>query len=518
MRITKVLDCVYEQVVGWNPSSGSIKPVHIANGLFRDLTKQYYDTSELIEFAVPGRKGKEPIPSRSFESIVLNVDPKRFPRFADFADQSRKHDFEKLREAVRGVIAADGGGAVMPEAATSSMTLSTPQMISADYNDRKVGRFMAAFLRGPDPENPGNLSQVVERALVEGLDSPRDDISFLVWPLLSQEPSPVKKDNFKIPIFTKRQYQPFVKHLDCAAAQLAEHELKQGNRLATFRRAVEFTCLGLIAYVQAMSSNGKMDQRIPLLLAMDAAKGTRLANASEQTILKLIQEFEGWLASELATRLERGLPLTEGSDDKEKPPKQQPPTPDHLHRGTVRAWLREFTSKDGDRPDAETLAHRLEIYDEAKAVCGTEKTYDVLGETLVRCYIDEYESGGPSEFLRGLATRAGLFFPYGAGRSREKRVRASVHILDVIVKACTPVSGSIPFEAFLDRIWERFGLIAGGRVGTHPTDLELLQSIGIDISPTDLHENSLSLVDHLVDIGLARRYPDNVAYVGKYHA
>jgi hypothetical protein len=55
-------------------------------------------------------------------------------------------------------------------------------------------------------------------------------------------------------------------------------------------------------------------------------------------------------------------------------------------------------------------------------------------------------------------------------------------------------------------------------VCTPPTDLDLLQKNGIDISPTDLHENSLSLVDHLADIGLARRYPDNVAYVGKYNA
>jgi len=43
MRITRVLDTVYETKVGWNPSTGAIKPVHIANGLFRELTHRFYD-------------------------------------------------------------------------------------------------------------------------------------------------------------------------------------------------------------------------------------------------------------------------------------------------------------------------------------------------------------------------------------------------------------------------------------------------------------------------------------------
>ena len=50
MRITRVLDTVYETQVGWNPSTGAIKPVHIANGLFRELTHRVYDTEDVIAF------------------------------------------------------------------------------------------------------------------------------------------------------------------------------------------------------------------------------------------------------------------------------------------------------------------------------------------------------------------------------------------------------------------------------------------------------------------------------------
>jgi hypothetical protein len=38
MRIGEVLDRVYDEEVGWRPVSGAIKPVHIANGMFRALT------------------------------------------------------------------------------------------------------------------------------------------------------------------------------------------------------------------------------------------------------------------------------------------------------------------------------------------------------------------------------------------------------------------------------------------------------------------------------------------------
>jgi hypothetical protein len=46
---------------------------------------------------------------------------------------------------------------------------------------------------------------------------------------------------------------------------------------------------------------------------------------------------------------------------------------------------------------------------------------------------------------------------------------------------------------------------------------ERLVEAGIDVGPTDLKENREALLEHLVDIGLARRYPDNVAYVGRFN-
>ena len=141
-----------------------------------------------------------------------------------------------------------------------------------------------------------------------------------------------------------------------------------------------------------------------------------------------------------------------------------------------------------------------------------------MGETIVQCYLNEYTSGGPRQFLGGVGRKAGIIFPHFQGRSKDKRIRPSVAILDVLVKSCCPTTEPIPFNQFLDRLWKCFGIITGGRMGDTGSDREILLRNGIDVSQTDLEENNLGLISHLVDIGLARRYPDNIAYVGKYHA
>ena len=45
-----------------------------------------------------------------------------------------------------------------------------------------------------------------------------------------------------------------------------------------------------------------------------------------------------------------------------------------------------------------------------------------------------------------------------------------------------------------------------------------LQQLSADVSQADLEENTKAFINYFVDVGLARRYPDNIAYVGRYYA
>jgi hypothetical protein len=514
MRITRVLDTVYDAKVGWNPSTGSIKPVHIANGFFRELTRTVYDTEPIVAFAVPGKKGEPPKPSRTYKALVVERDD---PRLAAFAATEMEARFERLREAVRGVLAADKG--VFPEARLSSLTLTCPQMISADNMDKRVGAFMAALLRGPDPDAPGPLAKLLLSLMAarpEVAAMPRDPISFLVWPLLSHEPEHLKRESRRCPVFESKSLSSFAAHFAAAAESLAAQEKAHGNRLATLERGVQFVCLAVLAHAQALAANGRIAQRPPLLIAMDAQKGSRLATASETSLLRYYESFEAWLGAQLADRIRRGQVVSTVKDPSH--PAEAAPAPESMHRGSVRAWLKTFGDAKGNAPSQEILDDRMAMFEEALAEHGKEQLADVLGATVAGCYYQEYKNGGPRDFLQGIGKQIGLIFPHGAGRSQDKRIRPSVQTLDVLVKACTPTERPIPLDEFLRNLWHRFGLVVHGTLEDDVTVQNVLTAANIDVSPTDLKENRNALVSHLVDVGLARRYPDNVAYVGRFNA
>jgi len=512
MRITRILDTVFETKVGWNPSTGAIKPVHIANGLFRALTHRQYNTEDVVSFAVPGKKGEPPMRDRTFEAMVLKTED---PRLKAFAAPGLEVRFERLREAVRGVLAADK--AVFPSASNSALTLTCQQMISADDMDKHVGEFMAALLRGPEDDGLGALARLLlaQMDTGDGVNVPRDPISFLAWPLLSQEPKHLERDDGRPMLFENKALAPFAKHLIAASDALAAHEEAQGNRLATLQRGVQFVCLAVIAHAQALAAKGKLEKRNPLLLVTSAPKGSRLAIASERSLLRFYEAFEDWLGLELGERIRKGQPVATVKDAKHPSPAQK--APDSLNRNSVRAWLRTFADAKGNAPDADLIESRMSLFEGALAEYGKDNVPDVLGAAAAACYFEEYSGGGPRPFLQGIGKQVGLIFPQAQGRSQEKRIKPSVQTLDVLVKSCTPIGRSVPFDEFLHNMWHRFGIVVQGELDGASAHDQLLE-VGIDVSPTDLKENREAIIEHLVEIGLARRYPDNVAYVGRFDA
>jgi hypothetical protein len=135
MRIGEVFDRIYDEEVGWRPVTGTIKPVHVANGMFRAITRQRHDIARIISFIVWWRKKTEKLPheERSFEKLV--TEQPEGP-FACFREDPRR--FDRARDFVRAILGADG--AVSPDAGYSSLTLTCREMISSDPNDHGLDR------------------------------------------------------------------------------------------------------------------------------------------------------------------------------------------------------------------------------------------------------------------------------------------------------------------------------------------------------------------------------------------
>jgi hypothetical protein len=68
----------------------------------------------------------------------------------------------------------------------------------------------------------------------------------------------------------------------------------------------------------------------------------------------------------------------------------------------------------------------------------------------------------------------------------------------------------MPYRDFLSLLYERYGLLTGGR----PEDSDVLLRAGIDqVTVEDLRENSLALRQQLVAMGWARTFADGVMFV-----
>lgn len=498
MHIGEVLNGVYDDDLGWRPASGSVKPVHLANGLVRALVGRTFDTGALNEVIV-SRKYGAPIEERRLEALLQRDWGEALSAFAADAP-----GFEKARKYLLGVLAADG--AVFPTAESSSLSLTCAQMASRDHNDRGLGEFGFQLLGGAAGSELTRL--LIERLTV---DRPTDPLTIAAWPLLLSEGKQTKPSERPASALKRVHAKAVMAQIREAVTSLATHEEAQGNRLRSLERAVHFVCVATHAHAQAVAADGKLNDRAPALLVTDAVKGGGLARASEQSVALIHERVGQWLSERLADRLranksvsnEEGLELPGSTDGRE-----------------VRKFLRSLgvAKKPHGPPSDAELDERMGAFNEARARFGKGDVAKTLAATLVECYLREYESGGPREALTRLCTRAGLLYPHYQGRSAEKRFQPSSPVLDMLVRACVANGEAIPLDEFLERLWLRFGLIAGDRRNGSWDDGAYLHSHGIPVDPGLLQENTEALVAQFVAMGLARRYPDNVTFIGVGHA
>lgn len=125
-------------------------------------------------------------------------------------------------------------------------------------------------------------------------------------------------------------------------------------------------------------------------------------------------------------------------------------------------------------------------------------------------YVKNEQQGRPKfeEFYRTLALRSGLAQPR-ARRVPAKHFEPQPDTLRVFVLSVLPVAdGFLPLAKLLDRLYEVWGLVFGGR----SQDADLLGQlgyVGLD-QDRDLTPNATALIELLSDLGLATRFSDGL--------
>jgi hypothetical protein len=497
MKIGEILDRVYDEEVGWRPASGSTKPVHVANGLVRALQGGYYDIQRLHELVIWWQKsGEDPGPEHSYQAMVEDSSDDVYDGFRG----SPQH-FDKARKFVHGLLDADKG--IFPSLDHSSYSLTTGRMVTQDSNDHHLGDFAAQLLLQGGENN--SLAEIVRESVA--CDLPEDPITALVWPLLSKQIKPRQLKQRNKGFWKKPLHAEFLHAITDAATDLASHEVRQGNRMRTLQRVVQFACVATHAHAQALAAEGRLKDRSPALLAFVERRRSDIGLASERSAERLYRNFEQWLAMRLGMLIDKGVPLKDGED----------PVPLTLDGRSIRHVMMNIleAKRPHNQPSEQTLKDRMSHFNSAKNIYKTQSPGQILGHALVDIYLQEYAaSGGPRRYLQGLARRVGFLYPHFAGATTEKRFRPSVPVLDMLVRACISAGDSIPLEVLLERLWERFGLVVGGRRDDEWDDVEELASRGLPVDGPALAANTEAFVEELEAMGLAKRYPDGVTFVG----
>jgi hypothetical protein len=495
MHIGQVFNNIYDTAVGWRPASGSIKPVHVANGLLRSVRGRNYNLETISTFLIAHRQGGLPDAKRTFEALK---DDEEFVHLLGHLTDDRS-GFERTRRYAKGLLAADK--AVFPSASASSLSLTSGLMVSRDHNDRGLGAYGATLIS----LGAGSLAQRL-RESVE-VSRPHDPITALAWPLLVDREGQAVRAANSDEFLKKAHNKEFLDQIASAANCLATHTINSKDPLRLVQRTVHFICVATFVHAQALAGRGRLARRPPTLLVSGSPKGSELAIASERSLMFVVDGFQGWLVDELASRIEKGRPVSASEViDRAK-----------LEDGrSVKALLRGIgTATTGHAsPNSRAVDERFELYSAARKQLKDQSPAKVMASALMEMYLQEYESGGPQSFLFALGRKAGFLYPHFQGRSRDKRAMPNARVLEMMVKACVERGEALSLDAFLERLWMRFGCIVGGRLTDEWSDASALANHGLAVEIDMLSENTERFVDELVEMGLARRYPDGVTFVG----
>jgi len=488
----ELLRRIYEEEFGFIPVNASMKPVHVANGLYRRLCGVTYDHKPLagvMRHYVKNQRGGV-VEERLSNSDILD----RYPDMFTDVHGNRPSDekMTRFRSLANETLGADD--AVFPTLA--SFTLSHRKMISSDISDNGAGDFIAAFLTAGQPQAKPAAAALIETLL--GDDT--DPWTTIAWPLLgagAERDSPLagaalERAERAMPLLGtdgSGQFEsPTLRALRLHFERLAAYEELHGAKLATLRRLIMFGVFTLhVHMIRRCGDHLGHGPRPPILLDLFEGRKRSLREASAATLQGALRAIEQVVVHRIRTELG---PLCEGGDAGAYLARLPHDSDTARIRTEYGAHLHG-----GNSLDALTEAYWVAGYEELRV--GSRK-------------------GFPWNALLNLGRRAGYLLPYddrGRGGREHKRYGASAEFAEIIVAATVAPGDPVEFDVFLDRLRDSFGIVVGRRADFEIIRRNDLQPSGalqrsVSVNESDLRANLTAFRDLIVDIGFAKSYAD----------
>lgn len=468
-------DQIMEETLFYSPKI-AIKPVHLANGLFRAVCGAYAEAPDQ-HIAI--------YPKKYTESSVS----------------------EQIRGVLNNILSADS--ALFANARMSSYTLSHVSHITSDDHDRRTGEWLFTVLNYDNGSGPSPALELL-RVLLNQDDRQRsDEISTLTLPLVKSRfelrPVSSRMPNLlpkSLAVNEKGDFSdPLLTSIREGFDRIAEHDKKKasyGSKLDTLRHLVIWGCFAIYLHLANSGSSDKA-KRIPIMLCMADAPSSTLRQASNQSYLWIKRSIDKFLRTAILDKLTKiSSEGIYGAWETDEDIRQQIQA---MQWKTLSGRMRQADIRLVKYPENCLLFYNSYLSDVAN------QSPQTAFANAATDMLDQIVSSSPSDVARGLGTGIGLLSP---GPSPRKRYSAVPDLLEVFIRATIPPGEQWTIDELANYWSGHYGLLFGALGNEN----DQLMNWGVNvIDGSSLYDNTEALTAILEMSGYARRYADGVVFV-----
>jgi hypothetical protein len=449
-----------------------VKPVHVANGLFRELTQQTATPTLLRKAAGGFQTGRSRETTSQFRELL------RERIIAPDTGDVPLERVEQLRAALDLVFHQDR--ALFATGSYYSPTLTHRAHTTADPSHSGTGAFLAQVIRAGAPQTTKTLQAL--------LNSESDNLALLASPLIDPgaPPALAEATSEVERRISASQVLPALQQSFENVSTYAEYL----EKTVLLQRVVTLGSFGLLLHVAQpfRGQDGDEVERLPLFVSSNApCRASREASRATYRLASraMLHAFESSLKAEY---------VSSGQDQED----------DQDYLDLAEQVLFDPTDKNELRS-----LHQFKLdYRAEKA--GDLGAFDSFVRALAPTAIEYVGSSSPSDFFTYLGRLGGICYPR-LGGAGDKYYRPAPQFLDMLVASLLQPQEELMVAAFWERAWEQFGVLCGGR---RDRDADALQAWGIPgLSVAELSANAEGLNSQLDRMGYVRRFPDGVSLV-----
>lgn len=456
---------VFEQILGFRPSSASIKGVHLIN-----------DLAQTTLGGAPDHGGdflcKVIRPDAATEERTTEADLRADRRFGAAFNRAFPKDLgarrvHSLRKAARLVTNFDGGMYKAGDNMASGLVTHRALLGFEGFRRLRVGQYIWQLLQQDGRERLRKL-----------FSDEGDPVTRAMRPLLLEGTLVDKVRRAPSP-----PPSPFDLELGRGLSALMDHQL---SKPVTLRLLALMASVGVILKIVGVGR----ERGCPLVLALSAEQEGPTKVLREEAVTALQRGFDEFYRV-VAARM-----------------------PAHPNAGDL--WRR---SKEGGLSFEVSGGMSIEdvtgeIVAEARKVrlkVRAEEDDESIG--AVSGVGSERPVYWPERFAYGLGRRAGCVLPREDRAGWGKHLALTPEHVEALVLMVVPRGSTpMPWRAFWAQVRERFGIVVGANAAA---DAVALRQIGVPhASPQQLAANANMLLAQAVRRGVARRLPDSGAEVG----